>query len=81
MLRPGFFWPQQPRQARQIGVAVVCVEPMTVALHAARLGNATAGTKCLIVGAGSQGLLLLMVLRAIGAEVAVVEPQEGLDHL
>jgi alcohol dehydrogenase/L-iditol 2-dehydrogenase len=56
---------------------LVCVEPMTVALHAARLGKATAGTKCLIVGAGSQGLLLLMVLRTIGAEVAVVEPHEG----
>jgi alcohol dehydrogenase/L-iditol 2-dehydrogenase len=56
---------------------LVCVEPMTVALHAARLGNATAGTSCLIVGAGSQGLLLLMVLRALGAEVAVVEPHDG----
>jgi L-gulonate 5-dehydrogenase len=56
---------------------LVCVEPMTVALHAARLGNATAGIGCLIVGAGSQGLLLLMVLRALGAEVAVVEPHDG----
>lgn len=56
---------------------LVCVEPMTVALHAARLGKAAPGTSCLIVGAGSQGLLLLMVLQAIGAEAAVVEPHEG----
>jgi alcohol dehydrogenase/L-iditol 2-dehydrogenase len=56
---------------------LVCVEPMTVALHAARLGNAAAGTSCLIVGAGSQGLLLLLVLRALGAEVTVVEPHDG----
>jgi alcohol dehydrogenase/L-iditol 2-dehydrogenase len=56
---------------------LVCVEPMTVALHAARLGRAEAGSSCLIVGAGSQGLLLLLVLRAMGADVAVVEPHEG----
>ena len=56
---------------------LVCVEPMTVALHAARLGRAAAGSSCLIVGAGSQGLLLLLVLRAMGADVAVVEPHEG----
>jgi L-gulonate 5-dehydrogenase len=56
---------------------LVCVEPMAVALHAARLGKAAAGTSCLVVGAGSQGLLLLMVLRATGARVAVVEPNAG----
>ncbi|MGH3248033.1 MAG: zinc-dependent alcohol dehydrogenase [Trebonia sp.] len=56
---------------------LVCVEPMAVALHAARLGEAAAGSSCLIVGAGSQGLLLLLVLRALGAEVAVVEPHDG----
>jgi threonine dehydrogenase-like Zn-dependent dehydrogenase len=56
---------------------LVCVEPMAVALHAARVGRAAAGSTCLIVGAGSQGLLLLMVLRALGAEVAVVEPHDG----
>ena len=50
---------------------------MAVALHAARLGRAAAGSGCLIVGAGSQGLLLLLVLRALGAEVAVVEPHDG----
>jgi 2-desacetyl-2-hydroxyethyl bacteriochlorophyllide A dehydrogenase len=56
---------------------LVCVEPMTVALHAAQLSQVAAGSGCLIVGAGSQGLLLLLVLRAMGAEVAVVEPHDG----
>ena len=56
---------------------LVCVEPMTVVLHAARLSKVMAGTRCLIVGAGSQGLLLLLVLLAIGADVAVVEPHDG----
>jgi L-gulonate 5-dehydrogenase len=56
---------------------LVCVEPMAVALHAARVGRAAPGTSCLIIGAGSQGLLLLMVLRALGVEAAVVEPHEG----
>ena len=56
---------------------LVCVEPMAVVLHAARLGKAAAGGHCLIVGAGSQGLLLLMVLLAIGVDVAVVEPHQG----
>jgi alcohol dehydrogenase/L-iditol 2-dehydrogenase len=56
---------------------LVCVEPMAVALHAAQVGRTAAESTCLIVGAGSQGLLLLMVLRALGAEVAVVEPHDG----
>jgi L-gulonate 5-dehydrogenase len=56
---------------------LVCVEPMTVALHAARLSRVASGTRCLIVGAGSQGLLLLLVLLAIGAEVGVMEPHRG----
>jgi L-gulonate 5-dehydrogenase len=56
---------------------LVCVESMAVALHAARLGKAASGTRCLIVGAGSQGLLLLLVLRTIGAAVAVTEPHQG----
>lgn len=56
---------------------LVCVEPMAVVLHAARLGQAAAGSRCLIVGAGSQGLLLLLALRAIGAEVSVVELHPG----
>ncbi|MGH3168275.1 MAG: zinc-dependent alcohol dehydrogenase [Trebonia sp.] len=56
---------------------LVCVEPMAVALHAARVGKAAAGTWCLVVGAGSQGLLLLLTLRTIGADVAVTETHEG----
>jgi alcohol dehydrogenase/L-iditol 2-dehydrogenase len=69
-----FAWPAPAGLTDQ---DLVCVEPMTVALHAARLGRAAAGSRCLIVGAGSQGLLLLLVLRALGADVAVVEPHDG----
>ena len=56
---------------------LVCVEPLAVALHAARLGQAAPGARCLVVGAGSQGLLLLLALRTMGADVAVTEPHEG----
>jgi alcohol dehydrogenase/L-iditol 2-dehydrogenase len=69
-----FAWPAPEGLTDQ---DLVCVEPMTVALHAARVGRAAVGSRCLILGAGSQGLLLLMVLRAMGAEVAVIEPHEG----
>jgi L-gulonate 5-dehydrogenase len=60
---------------------LVCIEPMAVALHAARLGKAAAGTRCLIVGAGSQGLLLLLALRTLGASVAVTEPHAGRQRM
>src|SRR3984885_1129550 len=44
---------------------LVCVEPMAVALHAARVGRVGAESRCLVMGAGSQGLLLLLGLRAL----------------
>jgi threonine dehydrogenase-like Zn-dependent dehydrogenase len=69
-----FAWPAPAGLADQ---DLVCVEPLAVALHAARVGRAAVGSTCLIVGAGSQGLLLLMVLRALGAEAAVLEPHDG----
>lgn len=80
LLRERAAIPAQFAWAAPAGLAdqdLVCVEPMAVALHASRLGKAAAGSRCLVVGAGSQGLLLLMVLRAMGAEVAVVEPHDG----
>jgi alcohol dehydrogenase/L-iditol 2-dehydrogenase len=80
LLRERVAVPAQYARRAPAGLAdqdLVCVEPMAVALHAARLGKATAGARCLIVGAGSQGLLLLLVLRTLGADVAVVEPHEG----
>jgi threonine dehydrogenase-like Zn-dependent dehydrogenase len=80
LLRERAAVPAQFAWAAPVGLAdqdLVCVEPMAVALHAAWVGRAAAGSKCLIVGAGSQGLLLLMALRAMGAEAAVVEPHDG----
>lgn len=53
------------------------VEPLAVAVHAARRGRAGMGERVAVIGAGPIGLLLLQVLRARGAGwVAVVEPRE-----
>lgn len=55
----------------------VCVEPFTVALGAARLAGARAGQRCLVVGAGSQGLLVCLALSHLGAIPVVTDPQPG----
>jgi (R,R)-butanediol dehydrogenase/meso-butanediol dehydrogenase/diacetyl reductase len=53
------------------------VEPLAVAVHAARRARLAGGERAAIVGAGPVGLLLLQVLRARGVPwVAVVEPRE-----
>ncbi len=53
------------------------VEPLAVAVHAARRARLEPGARAVVVGAGPVGLLLLQVLRARGvAWVAVVEPRE-----
>ena len=56
---------------------LVCVEPVAVALNAVRQSAVATGTDCLVVGAGSQGLLTCQILRSLGAEVSVIEPQES----
>jgi threonine dehydrogenase-like Zn-dependent dehydrogenase len=55
----------------------VCVEPFTVALGAARLAGARPGQRCLVVGAGSQGLLVCLALSHLGAIPVVTDPQPG----
>jgi (R,R)-butanediol dehydrogenase/meso-butanediol dehydrogenase/diacetyl reductase len=67
------------------------VEPLAVAVHAARRARLSPGARVVVVGAGPIGLLLLQVLRARGAGwVAVVEPRAerrrlarelGADHV
>lgn len=42
-------------------------EPLAVAVHAARLGGIRAGSRVLILGAGSIGLLSIVAARALGA--------------
>lgn len=62
-------------------VAAACLEPHTVARAAARRAGVRAGTRCLVVGAGSQGLLMCLHLRSLGAEPFVIEPHDGRRRL
>ncbi|MEW2354003.1 alcohol dehydrogenase catalytic domain-containing protein [Spirillospora sp. NPDC029432] len=55
----------------------VCVEPFTVALNAVRMSGLRPGDDCLVVGAGSQGLLVCMAVRHAGGTAYVSEPHEG----
>jgi L-iditol 2-dehydrogenase len=43
-----------------------CVEPVSIAVHAARRGGVEAGQSAIVVGAGMIGLLQIQVLRAFG---------------
>ncbi|GAA3765113.1 NAD(P)-dependent alcohol dehydrogenase [Microbacterium kribbense] len=55
--------------------AAALVEPVSVAVHAARRAGVTAGAKVLITGAGPIGILNLEVARAFGAtEVVISDP-------
>jgi (R,R)-butanediol dehydrogenase / meso-butanediol dehydrogenase / diacetyl reductase len=58
------------------------VEPLAVAVHAARRARVAGGERAAIVGGGPVGLLLLQVLRARGLPwIAVVEPREDRRRL
>jgi alcohol dehydrogenase/L-iditol 2-dehydrogenase len=54
-----------------------CVEPVAVARSAVRRSRVEPGNRCLVVGAGSQGLFLCQALLAAGAAPVVVEPHPG----
>jgi alcohol dehydrogenase/L-iditol 2-dehydrogenase len=54
-----------------------CVEPVAVARSAVRRSGVGPGDRCLVVGAGSQGLFLCQALLAVGAAPAIVEPHPG----
>lgn len=56
---------------------LVCTEPLAVARSAVRTSGASRGDRCLVIGAGSQGLLLCQLAVALGAEAAVIEPHPG----
>ncbi|HUN34430.1 MAG TPA: alcohol dehydrogenase catalytic domain-containing protein [Trebonia sp.] len=56
----------------------VCAEPLTVALAAIRRrGDLAPGSRCLVIGAGSQGMLMCLALVARGINPHVLEPAEG----
>ncbi|MGI8329353.1 zinc-dependent alcohol dehydrogenase [Actinomadura scrupuli] len=56
---------------------VVCVEPLTVALNAVRIGGVAPGDRCLVVGAGAQGLLVCLAVQHAGGVASVTEPHAG----
>lgn len=59
------------------GADVVCVEPLAVAMNAVRMGGLESGDSCLVVGAGSQGLLVSLAVTHAGGQPYVIEPHEG----
>ncbi|WP_433472972.1 zinc-dependent alcohol dehydrogenase [Spirillospora sp. CA-142024] len=60
---------------------VVCVEPFTVALNAVRMSGLGDGDRCLVVGAGSQGLLVSLAVLHAGGVPFVTEPHPGRREL
>ncbi|HSK24265.1 MAG TPA: alcohol dehydrogenase catalytic domain-containing protein [Egicoccus sp.] len=60
---------------------LACIEPLAVARAAVARSGIEAGQDALVVGAGSQGLLLCQALLAHGARPRVVEPHEGRREL
>ncbi|MCO8307910.1 alcohol dehydrogenase catalytic domain-containing protein [Streptomyces sp. RKCA744] len=66
-----FVWPVAPDLPAE---DLVCVEPATVARAAMRRSGIAPGQSCLVIGAGSQGLLLCQALVGHGVTVYVQEP-------
>jgi alcohol dehydrogenase/L-iditol 2-dehydrogenase len=56
------------------GADLACVEPYTVARAAVRRSGVTAADRCLVVGAGAQGLLVCLILARLGTRPVVAEP-------
>ena len=57
---------------------VACLaEPLSCAIHAARILNARIGDTAVVFGAGTMGLLNAMVLKKSGLRVAVVDTNEA----
>jgi alcohol dehydrogenase/L-iditol 2-dehydrogenase len=69
-----FTWPVPPTWPTE---RLVCFEPLAVAQGVVRRSGASAGDTCLVVGAGSQGLLICLSLLAVGAHPVVSEPHPG----
>lgn len=69
-----FTWPVPENTSAQ---TLACVEPWVVTRAALRRVPTVRGLPCLVVGAGSQGLLLVLSLLAAGAVPYVVEPHDG----
>jgi threonine dehydrogenase-like Zn-dependent dehydrogenase len=73
-----FAWPVPGHWA---DTDAVCAEPLTVALAAIERSRAEPGSRCLVIGAGSQGALLCLALTAHGVAPCVLEPNQGRRQL
>jgi alcohol dehydrogenase/L-iditol 2-dehydrogenase len=69
-----FSWPVPAHWSAE---DLVCVEPLSVALHAVDLAQIESGERCLVVGAGSQGQMVCLAAQQLGASVQVIEPHQG----
>jgi alcohol dehydrogenase/L-iditol 2-dehydrogenase len=69
-----FTWPVPERWAAE---DIVCIEPLSVALHAIDLAELKPGERCLVLGAGSQGQLVALAAQQLGARAQVIEPHPG----
>jgi alcohol dehydrogenase/L-iditol 2-dehydrogenase len=56
------------------GADLAATEPYTVARAAVRRSGVTAADRCLVVGAGAQGLLVCLILARLGVQPVVSEP-------
>jgi (R,R)-butanediol dehydrogenase/meso-butanediol dehydrogenase/diacetyl reductase len=61
--------------------AAALAEPLAVAVHDVRRGAVAPGERAVVVGGGPIGLLIAAVSREAGAEVVLVEPNDGRREL
>jgi threonine dehydrogenase-like Zn-dependent dehydrogenase len=73
-----FTWPVDSNAP---GELLASIEPFAVARSAVASSGVGPGDRCLVVGAGSQGLLVCMSLLAAGAQPDVIDPHEGRTEL
>jgi threonine dehydrogenase-like Zn-dependent dehydrogenase len=70
----GFTWPVAADLPLE---DLVCAEPLAVALGAIDRVEVRRDEPCLVIGAGSQGLLVCLALLSRGVTPTVVDPNEG----
>lgn len=69
-----FTWPVDSEAP---GELLASVEPFVVARSAVQSSGVGKEDRCLVVGAGSQGLLVCLSLLALGAQPEVIDPHQG----
>ncbi|HEX6338803.1 MAG TPA: alcohol dehydrogenase catalytic domain-containing protein [Jiangellaceae bacterium] len=73
-----FTW---PLDSEAPGELLASVEPFAVARSAVHSSGVGKNDRCLVVGAGSQGLLVCLSLLASGAQPDVIDPHQGRAEL